>query len=110
MKTLNCRRPWVVRGLEQNTSPTQAKSKKKDTKVCLRPTAGQFVVIGNQRLHLLLLIRIHRKYWAWIRDPLSEEVTRVLAFQVDTVEEASKLSKFSMECTRLAVQILCFLF
>ena len=75
----------------------------KNSKVCLCPSAGVFVSIFKRKFHLLLLHRCNRKFWVWIRDPLSEELL------VESVEEVPKSSKSSLEFTRLKVQILCFL-
>ena len=67
----------------------------KNSKVCLCPSAGVFVSIFKRKFHLLLLHRCNRKFWVWIRDPLSEELYVAMAFLVESVEEVPKSSKSS---------------
>ena len=80
----------------------------KNSKVCLCPSAGVFVSIFKRKFHLLLLHRCNRKFWVWIRDPLSEELYVAMAFLVESVEEVPKLSSRAWS-SPASVQILCFL-
>ena len=84
---------------------------KKGSKIVhLRPTDSQFVFVGLQRFHLLLLVRSKgRTFQVWLRDPGTEETFVSLARNVDAVEAAPSSSKYSLESTRLSVTILLFI-
>ena len=84
-------------------------NKETKSKICLRPGDGQFVVVGSRRFHLLLTTWFNRKFWVWIRDPLTEDVYITQARQVDTMDPAPTLSKIKLESTRISVAISAFI-
>ena len=80
--------------------------KPKDANIVLNPAEGQIVTVSGQRFHLLMTLKIGRKFRIWIRDTATDEVFGSMACHVEEVLPVHAHSKEAFDLSRFLVHFI----
>ena len=80
--------------------------KPKDANIVLNPAEGQIVTVSGQRFHLLMTLKIGRKFRIWIRDTVTDEVFGSMACHVEEVSAVPAHSREAFDISRFEVHVI----